>query len=430
MVRNWGADLLLHAGDFDYEDNPSAFMNQTTDILGERMKMIAVPGNHDILQWFSKRNGYRQLLKEQARKSGLDRHCSGDYGINGFCIVGNIIIIQSGVGTLGSNHASYIDIILSRYADIPWKICIWHKNQKKYQTGDKEDETGYQVYDVCRKHGAIIYTGHEHSYERTHLMSSFEHSTISSYSNTLEVSPGKTFASVVGLAGKDIRPWRFNLEQNPWWAAKASLDNGVNFGAVLCVFENGFRAKCEFRDINGVVWDEYTIISNSSKSEFLPNSLGQALFSEFPLASKDSLVSFYNEDAWISAGSLPLEPGYLHELHYSIRNIDLNGAKQIFLQLTIKRIITDSGHLKITVKHASKNSLLNIENSSQIDRSITVAPLDFEGGKVWVSPNLIDLFQRIFGLEEFIVTLQGKGLEIHGVAGEMDLCLSPMVVIT
>jgi hypothetical protein len=81
--------------------------------------------------------------------------------------------------------------------------------------------------DTCRKYGAIVATSHEHSYERTHLMASFENKTISSTKNELHIMPGHTFAFVSGLGGDSIRYWKEGNEKNPWWAAKAALDVSV-----------------------------------------------------------------------------------------------------------------------------------------------------------------------------------------------------------
>lgn len=99
----------------------------------------------------------------------------------------------------GNGHTAFIHETLTLNAHIPWKFCIWHKNQQKLQTGDKSDETGYEVYETCRRHGAIVFTSHEHTYERTHLLSSFENQTIVSKSKTLHVKPGHSFAVVSGL---------------------------------------------------------------------------------------------------------------------------------------------------------------------------------------------------------------------------------------
>lgn len=171
MIKNWGADLVVIPGDFDYVDNPIAFINQFTSVMGREFPLLAVPGNHDILYWFEEDIGYKAILNGQLTRSGLDQHCTGDMGINSYCLLNDIIIVLSGVGTLGVDHAQFIEEAFTIHHNVTWKICIWHKNQEKLQTGDKEDETGYLVYEVCRRHGAMILTGHEHSYERTHLMS-------------------------------------------------------------------------------------------------------------------------------------------------------------------------------------------------------------------------------------------------------------------
>jgi hypothetical protein len=139
-----------------------------------------------------------------------------------YCIYNDILFVVSGVGTMGmrmtdggANHTKFIGGTLSKHAHVPWKFCIWHKTQSLLQTGDKKDEVGYAVYETCRAHGAIVFTSHEHSYERTHLLSSFENQTIVSKSNTMYIKPGHSFAVVSGLGGESIRPWYSDLHFNP-----------------------------------------------------------------------------------------------------------------------------------------------------------------------------------------------------------------------
>jgi hypothetical protein len=135
-----------------------------------------------------------------------------------------MVFILSGIGTLGTNHVQFIDEIFTRFKNVPWKFCIWHKNQQKLQTGDKTDETGYLVYEMCRKYGAMVFTGHEHSYERTHLMSNYETQKVASNSSFLELRPGYSFAAVSGLGGDSIRSWKFGNQNLPHWAATAAAD--------------------------------------------------------------------------------------------------------------------------------------------------------------------------------------------------------------
>ncbi|KAJ3077497.1 hypothetical protein HK102_005185 [Quaeritorhiza haematococci] len=261
MIREWGAEGLVLLGDFDYQDDPEAWMNELDENLGD-IPAFAVVGNHDLLKWYTP-NGYRDRLVARMERLGLNDTCFGEYGVNSLCMWNGMMIVLSGVGTLGSQHDKFIDNMFTTYApQTPWKICAWHKNQHDYQTGDKEDETGYAVYEVCRKHGAIIASAHEHSYERTHLMSNFERHVVASKKKTLRVQPGKTFAFVSGLGGDSIRPWVGGLEKNPWWAATVSADNGGNYGALLCEFNikgDPSRSKCKFQDVDGVVWDRFNI---------------------------------------------------------------------------------------------------------------------------------------------------------------------------
>ena len=80
-----------------------------------------------------------------------------------------------------------------------WRVCNWHQNQNKMQVGGKGDEMGWAVYEACRQQGAIIITGHEHSYERTKTMTNMTNQTIDSScssGSSLCVGPGRTFVTV------------------------------------------------------------------------------------------------------------------------------------------------------------------------------------------------------------------------------------------
>ncbi len=146
--------------------------------------------------------------------------------------------------------------------NVVWRFCNWHKNQSKMQTGDKWDEVGWGPYEACREGGAIIHTGHEHSYERTHLLSSMEHQTVASTSNTLVVEDGKTFSFVSGLGGRSIRP-DGTSSSDSWWASKWNASNDGDVGALICTFNvDGTLelAYCYFKDVRGRVADSFKII--------------------------------------------------------------------------------------------------------------------------------------------------------------------------
>ena len=134
------------------------------------------------------------------------------------------------------------------------------------QLGGKGDAVGWGPYEECRLGGAIVATGHEHSYERTHLMNNIETRSIASTSDTLRIELGKTFVFVSGLGGRSIRHQDNELADNPWWATVYTATQEANFGALFCTFnEMGVkgRAYCYFKDINGKIADAFDIVSDS-----------------------------------------------------------------------------------------------------------------------------------------------------------------------
>jgi len=139
------------------------------------------------------------------------------------------------------------------------------------QVGGKEDETGWGVYEEARKGGAVIATAHEHSYSRTHLLSSMMNQTVASTSNTLTLTKGNSFAFVSGLGGHSVRA---QLLSGAWWAGISAATclagdpicqpNGT-FGALFAVFNvdgQPNKAFFYFKDISGRIVDSFTVISN------------------------------------------------------------------------------------------------------------------------------------------------------------------------
>ena len=249
--------MVLHQGDFDYANDPMRWDQQINNVLGADFPYFASVGNHDLLAW----PGYQEKLATQLNR--IDgASCSGDLGVKSACTYRGLFFILSGAGTLGSNHASYIRDQLANDSST-WRICSWHKNQRLMQVGGISDEVGWEPYEECRNGGAIIATGHEHSYERTHLMDNFETQSIASTSNILSIEKGRTFVFVSGLGGQSIRGQDDELAANPWWAAVYTAAQGANFGALFCTFnENGVanKAHCYFKDIGGVIPDEFDLL--------------------------------------------------------------------------------------------------------------------------------------------------------------------------
>jgi hypothetical protein len=255
MIKDEGTDLVLHQGDFDYDDDPDAWDQQINDILGPDFPYFISVGNHDTGEW----DGYQ--AKFEARLGRIpEAQCSGDLGVKSTCIYKGFAIVLSGVGTMGSGHESYIQNQFNG-DDHLWRICSWHKNMHKMQVGGKGDDTGWGVYEACREAGAIVATGHEHSYSRTYLMSSFENQVIANQSSHLVLEEGKSFAFVSGIAGKSIRDQENDW---PWMAAVYTSDQNANHGALFCTYHdngNPAHASCYFKDIDGEVPDQFELTS-------------------------------------------------------------------------------------------------------------------------------------------------------------------------
>ena len=266
LIKAESADAVVHSGDFDYDDDPAAWDAQINRILGETFPYFASIGNHDRDK-FRGPNGYQAFMEARLNRLGIA--WDGDLGVKSSFHYNGIFFILTGPGELGAGHDAYIRDRLTADNSI-WSISSWHKNMRLMQLGSKRNDTGWGVYEESRRGGAIIATAHEHSYSRTHLLSSCRNQTVASTSDTLilakdlidtEEDEGKTFVFVSGLGGESIR----NQDRSgDWWASIYTSDQGANYGALFGTFGvNGAPnlATFYFKDIDGVVPDSFTVIS-------------------------------------------------------------------------------------------------------------------------------------------------------------------------
>src|SRR5437867_6750020 len=59
LIKQKGAQLVIHSGDLDYDKDASAFDHRVTDILGPAFPYLVSRGNHDMPAW----NGYKTKLQ-------------------------------------------------------------------------------------------------------------------------------------------------------------------------------------------------------------------------------------------------------------------------------------------------------------------------------------------------------------------------------
>lgn len=257
LIVDEGSDLLLVQGDFAYDDNAAgAWISNMDDILGERFPVLITVGNHDLRQWPIYREWQKQRIANLA-----DLQCDGSPGVMAHCTYRGVSVIQIAPGIRKADGISpdddyngYLDITLATDRNL-WRFCSWHKLQKDMQVGGKSNETGWNVYQTCLKHGGIVATGHEHTYSRTYLMRDFQAHDVVHRGDHLDIKPGQSFAFVSGLGGQDIRDQEL---YNDWWGSIYTSTQDAEHGVLFCTLD-GADADCYFKDINGTVPDRFTL---------------------------------------------------------------------------------------------------------------------------------------------------------------------------
>ena len=271
LIKAEGAQAVMHSGDLDYVDDPAAWEAQINNVLGVNFPYFVTIGNHDELAW-SRPNGYQKLLEDRFNRLGIT--WSGRLGVRSSFHYKGIFFVLTPPGITSGFDDGRSDLYIrdQLVADNSiWSICSWHKNMRLMQIGAKEDETGWAVYEEARKGGAIMATAHEHSYSRTHLLSSMSTQTVASTSNTLQLTEGNSFAFVSGLGGQSIRAQ--SLTGNWWASAYASTclpgdpicQPNASPGALFGVFNvdgQPNKALFYFKDINGRIVDQFVVISD------------------------------------------------------------------------------------------------------------------------------------------------------------------------
>ena len=281
LAQDAGADLIVHAGDLDYASSPTSWFRFLTENVWRRGgRYVALKGNHDVDGWdgvqdlWSGPRGYQRLLASQIPRGAK---AYGSYGEDFAMEFGGVLIVMSSVGSENpgesSNKAHYefLERALSQ-SSAKWKVCVWHMTMKDLQVSYKGDATGYGAYEICRKYGAFIVTGHSHVYSRSYTMKRFGTKVYGFTRGDLRVNDrdygavklrperdgvdGLTGLAVVGIGGykneaveRDSGIWAkvysSQCLQSSSSCERAADDN--KFGVLLCDFTSERDAECELR---------------------------------------------------------------------------------------------------------------------------------------------------------------------------------------
>lgn len=296
LIKREQADLVLHLGDLAYDTHknaPAQFDRKITEILGRDFPYLFTVGNHDLENWNQKNApSYSDFLRKRLL-ANKNIKCIGEDGVKSLCTYNGLYFVLSGIGVLGNKHEEFIEDALKKAKDYSWRVCAWHKNQREMQAGTKSDEVGWDPYRLCQKYGAIIATGHEHSYARSRTLqdlgnSEKNHGATGDASN-LKLDHGSTFVFVSGLGGHSLRPFDCSLHHSHnWWGSVFTnnfyMEKGVikysecdeddralrtlrtkpdyDFGALFVSFhyqDDPRLAKAEFKTVDNTVIDEFLI---------------------------------------------------------------------------------------------------------------------------------------------------------------------------
>ncbi|KCV68579.1 hypothetical protein H696_04873 [Fonticula alba] len=444
LIKRRGADFAIHAGDFDYDNDPESWEQFIDRELGEYYPYFAVIGNHDQLRW----SGYEKGIVNRMRRLGADNHCKGVPGISTVCNWEGFLFAMSGVGCRLGDHEEFLEEALGSYAN-PWKLCTWHKNQRMYQIGGKLSTTGYGVYDACRRAGALIHTGHEHSYSRTHLMSNFEKYAVASTDRDIHLSAGRTIAWVSGLGGRGVRDWNEDLVSNPWWAAVGASNNGIQEGALFCTFNihgDPRRAFCEFEDIAGRIWDQFQVFSHVDPHGVpAPQS---RLEEELETRNRgDDLCRTRQFEVQV----MRQKDNYIFDRASGTRVLTRDAALTVDENQSVRLIFRDlpaeipagdllSAHIQLLGLESDQHELPLLRIGSPVGAAEPVAwsyeDEEWEASTVWTTPDLIDIVRDAYIAAEGGIIGPSVTVDISSVFGrrsfaafEPDMCLAASLYV-
>lgn len=263
LIHDEGADVLVHSGDFDYQQDPDEFSAMLNATLGPDFPVVPAIGNHDIYTWA----GYQSHLRDRVNRSE-ELRCSGDLGLESTCTYKSLTVVSTSdevcsipsgddekypaaCGDYESYHPE--QYIREKFDETgtTWRVCSWHYPSHDYQVGDKSGVPP-PAYDTCRAAGAqFVATGHNHAYARTYPMTSFENHRIGATTPPYTLGNGQTMALVTGASGRSFYETT-DMVDAEWWAYTHT--DGA-FGAFFCTLRPDGTGTCYFKTIDGEIID-------------------------------------------------------------------------------------------------------------------------------------------------------------------------------
>jgi hypothetical protein len=325
LVAHEGADMVLHPGDIDYTGRLDLWQEQVSAALGPRFPYFFSAGNYENKDTPRRKNvawqRYVAHRRQRLRDAGaMCVHESAD-GAQVACHWRGVSFVLSNLSNRKARLASDLQFVRTALSKLRaafprtrWTFCLWHAPFHLMQVGFRappsvmRSEQLERAYDACRKEGAVVVSGHEHYYLRTHLVESFVQPYLfqrpegaAEQVPTLALRPGASFAVVSGLGGHSVsvpsldalsagehlavcHPHHLLTRVDPGGklifpelsgdvpASSSVLEgrvdaHGYPFGALFCdlplapTSPHEFRAACYFKTVDNNVVDRFDMTS-------------------------------------------------------------------------------------------------------------------------------------------------------------------------
>ncbi len=301
--------------------------------------MLTTSGNHEEERTFGAAwygtSGYRARLLA-ALPNRVSSRCSGSYGERYECSYGgsdahHFVLLgwkQMADSSESAASAAFVQRSFNGKPGAKWRHCVFHKPEGLVNPGDKHTQTygNYDVYEACRRAGAIITSGHSHVYSRTKLISQFGASSqvvASDDAASPAVRCGATVSFVLGSSGFKHDASGPNAGR-AWFRKVLTRSNlsGDRAGALICDYGSDVAstsAQCEYRlaSVNTVV-DSFTLASSLCAATSAPAATGSPPTGVLPTptpaptpASPGSLGDVAPTASPISSGDLAVSSGAL-----------------------------------------------------------------------------------------------------------------------
>jgi len=305
LVHREQADMVLHSGDLDYTSQPDAFQAQIDQILGLNFPYFFSPGNYET----SKANiwsGYMELRAGILKSLNVSCTDGIQNATQVACNYMGISFVLSNISRRNEameKDLGFLDSSLDKldhlFPQTRWKFCSWHGPHISMQLGFRPPPSVMrspllvEAYEHCRKHGAIVISGHEHYYTRTHTITSFKRPISFLGQNKiiedgkdpvplLLAKPGASFSVVNGLGGHSLSAPSLK------WFSKRSHLAAVHPLSYLSNKDPG--GKLFFDDINAKPTSSSKLRRAKVDPEGLPFGV---LFCDFPVSQSVKLAECY-----------------------------------------------------------------------------------------------------------------------------------------